>query len=446
MYLHKNNFTLLRHFVSGFIPDIYKRCLSFTANIPFIPDIYKCCLSFTANIPLPTLHDNEPASMPPSDSYSAGAPSGSPFHQHEPSSNGSISSDMSIFSQPQPIAHLSMEERIEQMRREPHSHQQSQSEYYIPQIDPSLDSLPYVDPEDDPSPPVAPRGNAVQLVAALKSRKKYTPNCAALLDSWAESQGDPLARELILLDAILQAIPDDHTSHAQYHIPKGLKAFLFSYGSFAITLTKYTNCIILSLKLTAYRGNIALAMLNMMRELNIHDLPAAQHEDRIQAVITEISTEATTAHNMVKKHVLESLVPTGKHRHISDLCHAMIKKSMTGLAMTTYTQVRMAFIRTVIRETGDAKDTWELIDKRLREWEEWNPTTEKFQEFVCSSHIPLAMKINYHLDQEDFPRSHTELAMRPVTLTKDLEKWQIVCDHHAGKAGTEKVGRKGRAY
>ncbi|KAF8485508.1 hypothetical protein JB92DRAFT_3026575 [Gautieria morchelliformis] len=378
--------------------------------------------------------------MPPSDSYSAGAPSGSPFHQHEPSSEGSLSSDMSIFSQPQPIARLSMEERIEQMRREPHSHQQSQSEYYIPQIDPSLDSLPCtltraagakrphtdVDPEDDPSPPVAPRGNAVQLVAALKSRKKYTPNCAALLDSWAESQGDPLARELILLDAILQAIPDDHTSHTQYHIPKGLKT----------NIKKYTNCIILSPKLTAYRGNIALAVLNTMRELNIHDLPAAQHEDRIQAVITEISTEATTARNMVKKHVLESLVPTGKHRHISDLCHAMIKKSMTGLAMTTYTQVRMAFIRTVIRETGDAKDTWELIDKRLREWEEWNPTTEKFQE---------AMKINYHLDQEDFPRSHTELAMRPVTLTKDLEKWQIVCDHHAGKAGTEKVGRKGRA-
>ncbi|KAF8499408.1 hypothetical protein JB92DRAFT_3124923 [Gautieria morchelliformis] len=319
--------------------------------------------------------------MPPSDSYSAGAPSGSPFHQHEPSSDGSLSSDMSIFSQPQPIARLSMEERIEQMRREPHSHQQSQSEYYIPQIDPSLDSLPF-----------APRGNAVQLVAALKSRKKYTPNCAALLDSWAESQTN---------------------------------------------IKKYTNCIILSPKLTAYRGNIALAVLNTMRELNIHDLPAAQHEDRIQAVITEISTEATTARNMVKKHVLESLVPTGKHRHISDLCHAMIKKSMTGLAMTTYTQVRMAFIRTVIRETGDAKDTWELIDKRLREWEEWNPTTEKFQE---------AMKINYHLDQEDFPRSHTELAMSPVTLTKDLEKWQIVCDHHAGKAGTEKVGRKGRAY
>ncbi|KAF8514685.1 hypothetical protein JB92DRAFT_3115469 [Gautieria morchelliformis] len=346
--------------------------------------------------------------MPPSDSYSAGAPSGSPFHQHEPSSDGSLSSDMSIFSQPQPITRLSMEERIEQMRREPHSHQQSQSEYYIPQIDPSLDSLPCtltratgakrphtdVDPEDDPSPPVAPRGNAVQLVAALKSRKKYTPNCAALLDSWAESQTN---------------------------------------------IKKYTNCIILSPKLTAYRGNIALAVLNTMRELNIHDLPAAQHEDRIQAVITEISTEATTARNMVKKHVLESLVPTGKHRHISDLCHAMIKKSMTGLAMTTYTQVRMAFIPHgihFIRETGDAKDTWELIDKRLREWEEWNPTTEKFQE---------AMKINYHLDQEDFPRSHTELAMRPVTLTKDLEKWQIVCDHHAGKAGTEKVGRKGRA-
>ncbi|KAF8461841.1 hypothetical protein JB92DRAFT_3070332 [Gautieria morchelliformis] len=366
--------------------------------------------------------------MPPSDSYSTGAPSGSPFHQHEPSFDGSLSSNMSIFSQPQPIARLSMEERIEQMRREPHSHQQSQSEYYIPQIDPSLDSLPCtltraagakrphtdVDPEDDPSPPVAPRGNAVQLVAALKSRKKIHQI----------SQGDPLARELILLDAILQAIPDDHTSHAQYHIPKGLKT----------NIKKYTNCIILSLKLTAYRGNIALA--NTMRELNVHDLPAAQHEDRIQAVITEISTEATTARNMVKKHVLESLVPTGKHRHISDLCHAMIKKSMTGLAMTTYTQVRMAFIRTVICETSDAKDTWELIDKRLREWEEWNPTTEKFQE---------AMKINYHLDQEDFPRSHTELAMRPVTLTKDLEKWQIVCDHHAGKAGMEKVGRKGRA-
>ncbi|KAF8501216.1 hypothetical protein JB92DRAFT_2977064 [Gautieria morchelliformis] len=363
--------------------------------------------------------------MPPSDSYSAGAPSGSPFHQHEPSSDGSLSSDMSIFSQPQPITRLSMEERIEQMCREPHSHQQSQSEYYIPQIDLSLDSLPCtltcaagakrphtdVDPEDDPSPPVAPHGNAVQLVAALRSRKKYTPNCAALLDSWAESQGDPLACELILLNAILQAIPDDHTSHAQYHIPKGLKT----------NIKKYTNCIILSPKLTAYRGNIALAVLNTMRELNIHDLPAAQHEDRIQAVITEISTEATTARNMVKKHVLESLVPTGKHRHISDLCHAMIKKSMTGLAMTTYTQVRMAFIPHgihFIRETGDAKDTWELMDKRLQEWEEWNPTTERFQEF---------------------------LAMCPVTLTKDLEKWQIVCDHHAGKAGTEKVGRKGRA-
>ncbi|KAF8488775.1 hypothetical protein JB92DRAFT_1408472 [Gautieria morchelliformis] len=243
--------------------------------------------------------------MPPSNSYSAGAPSGSPFHQHEPSSDGSLSFDMSIFSQPQPIACLSMEECIEQMRREPHSHQQN------------------VDPEDDRSPPVASRGNAVQLVAALKSHKKYTPNCAALLDSWAESQGDPLARELILLDAILQAIPDDHTSHTQYHIPKGLKT----------NIKKYTNCIILSLKLTAYRGNIALAVLNTMRELNIHNLPAAQHEDRIQAVITEISTEATTARNMVKKHVLESLVPTEHDR----TCHDNLHPSSHGIHSYSHT-------------------------------------------------------------------------------------------------------------
>ncbi|KAF8510109.1 hypothetical protein JB92DRAFT_3119304 [Gautieria morchelliformis] len=165
--------------------------------------------------------------MPPSDAYGAGAPSGSPIHHHEPSSDGSLSSDMSIFSQLQPIARLSMEEGIEQMRCEPHDHQQSQSKFYTPQIDPSLDSLPYtlmhatgaklphtnVDPKDDPSPPVAPHGNAMQLVAALKSCKNIDqtmwPCCIVGLN----------------------------LSHVQYHIPKGLKAFLVPYGSFSIALT-----------------------------------------------------------------------------------------------------------------------------------------------------------------------------------------------------------------
>ncbi|KAF8503040.1 hypothetical protein JB92DRAFT_3123545 [Gautieria morchelliformis] len=343
--------------------------------------------------------------MAPTDPYGTGAPSGSPFPYHEASSDSVLSSDNSNSTQLQPIAHLSMEDRIEQMRRDTDHHEPSQSGYFSPHIDPSLDSLPqsfpnlaggkrpyaHIEPEDNVLPPVAPRGNAHQLVAALKSHKKYRPSSVALLDSWADCQTN---------------------------------------------IKKYTNCIILSPKLTAYRGNIALAVLNTMCELHIHELPAAEHEDRIQAVITEISTKATTARNMIKKLVLYSLGAPSRHRHISDLCHALIKKSVTGLAMTTYTQVHMPFIHTVICETSDTKETWELVDKRLHEWEERNPTPEKFQE---------AMKINYRLDQEDFPCANTDLAMRPVTLTKDLKKWQTVCDHHAGKAGTEKVGRRGRA-
>ena len=50
------------------------------------------------------------------------------------------------------------------------------------------------------------------------------------------------------------------------------------------------------------------------------------------------------------------------------------------------------------------------------------------------------MSINFQLDQEDFP-SNKELVSMPVVLSKDLDEWQVICDHHAGLTETEKAGR-----
>ncbi|KAF8492907.1 hypothetical protein JB92DRAFT_2835297 [Gautieria morchelliformis] len=309
--------------------------------------------------------------MPSTDYYGTDAPSGTPYSS-DYGSNASLSSDVSNVPHPRPPAQLTMEQQIEKKRQEAEEAALATASDNVP-IDPALTgnatqtsgtlgskrAYQDFDIDDSIEASVACRGRAQQLVATLKSRKKYKPATAALLDSWAESQNDPLSRELIILDAVLSTLPDENLGQAQYQISRGLK----------MNIKKYTQSIILSPMLTAYKGNIASAVLNVMRELNICKLPAAAHEDQIQVVITEISAEATTIRNIIKKQIIESLPEQAKLHHISDLCHTILKKSGTGLGMTTYTQVRMAFLRTVVREHLDARDTWDLVDKTLRDWE-----------------------------------------------------------------------------
>ncbi|KAF8522365.1 hypothetical protein JB92DRAFT_2827624 [Gautieria morchelliformis] len=148
---------------------------------------------------------------------------------------------------------------------------------------------------------------------------------------------------------MLSTLPNENLGQAQYQISRGLKYY---------SLTNAHG-------LQGQHRNIISAVLNVMHELNIRGLPAVAHEDQIQAVITEISAKATTICNIIKKQIIELLPEQAKLWHISDLCHTILNKSGTGLGMTTYTQVCMAFLCTVVREHLDARDTWDLVDKTL---------------------------------------------------------------------------------
>ncbi|KAF8519284.1 hypothetical protein JB92DRAFT_3112489 [Gautieria morchelliformis] len=95
----------------------------------------------------------------------------------------------------------------------------------------------------------------------------------------------------------------------------------------------------------------------------------------------------------------------------------------------------MAFLRTMLQE--NPKDYWKEVDSKLRQWEEEYPTKELSNE---------QMIFNLQLDQEDYLRPATnKLVPHPTIATKDLESWQLACDRHAGKAGTEGLPRKAKA-
>ena len=169
--------------------------------------------------------------------------------------------------------------------------------------------------------------------------------------------------------------------------------------------------------------------------------------------------------------VTDSLSPDAKHRHITSLCHAILKKNGTGIKMTTYTQVRIAFIvcnlfhpiyltdysilahsvqwfvsipvprthRILLTRHFMSGNTRISPRRNSKSKCIWNGCTDK-SNLWCR-----AMSINFQLDQEDFP-SNMELVSMPVVLLKDLDEWQIICDRHAGLTEIEKAGRNASGW
>ncbi|KAF8532407.1 hypothetical protein JB92DRAFT_3138395 [Gautieria morchelliformis] len=265
-----------------------------------------------------------------------------------------------------------------------------------------------------------------QLLASLKTTKRFKPESSTDLDTFASS--DAQMQRLLTAAWLLQIcdlLATGSASTAPYKISSDLQT----------DLKKYSYCIMLSPFLTSYQQSVpAKAMLAAMHELSISMLPPEKEAHKMKIVHSAVATHLTNARNLIKTEISRTLKEDCPHSnsHIAALSHAIISKSRSEMSVTAHIQMRFAFLasltaafRTALRDSEAAPDkTWPTVDGMLPAWELMYPGKEALVD---------QMKMNLLVDQEDFKRPQDENVIYPTTATKDLEQWQKICDRHTGR-------------
>ncbi|KAF8497318.1 hypothetical protein JB92DRAFT_3125762 [Gautieria morchelliformis] len=304
-----------------------------------------------------------------------------------------------------------------------------------PSLNKSTHEEPSEDEEDDDDPYADLRsvrpGDVKQLVATIKSTKRFKPESAADLDRFAMSD---LPTQLILTAAWLLEVRDNIITGplepSAWKIPSALQT----------DIKKYAHCVILSPFLTSYQGSVPTkSVMAAMWELSISSLPPEKEAHKMKVVVSAIGTQLTNARNLIKTEVLCTLnddcLPA--ECHIAALCHSIIAKSKTGLKVTVHVHMRMALLRAALdRHQSVSPDKMSSsVDSEMRDLESQSTSKEE-----RATHLKAILE----LDITDHPRPADEHLQYPTTATKDLEEWQKICDRHAGKVEVE-IKRAGRS-
>ncbi|KAF8573623.1 hypothetical protein K439DRAFT_1624939 [Ramaria rubella] len=252
----------------------------------------------------------------------------------------------------------------------------------------------------------APPGDIQQLVETLKAQKRFKPQQAALLDEWVENENNTFARKLIMFGVQLEihvAVTSLAASQLDDYKPS---------LAFRTNICKYTMGVMLAPCLLTYRGEVCYVVLDAMHELNITGVPDPKDEDKITAVLKEIPVYAIEFRNSTKLVITES-IQAGDD--IYKLAHQIIGMPNIRATVTTPVLIHVAFLRMVIAE--NASDTWLAVDRRMQEWEqadcEYHPTPE-------------------HHSPSEFP----------ITLVKNVEEWELVCNCHTSTFIIPKIKKK----
>ncbi|KAE9393246.1 hypothetical protein BT96DRAFT_999619 [Gymnopus androsaceus JB14] len=144
----------------------------------------------------------------------------------------------------------------------------------------------------------------------------------------------------------------------KYTIPESLRKSLHTYSMLFL----------LSPHLSSFRGRVADAVINAMRELGFEGIPARHEIGNIDVVRAFINEKLTQDHYTIKKKLDGSVKPNSATANIGNLAHALCSKF--NVPMTVELLARIALLRWSLGQHPDdeAEQFWLHVDHDIDEY------------------------------------------------------------------------------
>ncbi|THU86068.1 hypothetical protein K435DRAFT_868668 [Dendrothele bispora CBS 962.96] len=189
----------------------------------------------------------------------------------------------------------------------------------------------------------------------LKEQYDLDPNASAEVDKYC---GLTLEERLLLGFIVnlkhTQILKKTMNKSEDYRIP----------GALLTSLRSHAFMLLLSPRLVAYRGNIAKATVDAMRELGVSDIPAPHELGKLKIVQKGINDYLTDCRYQIKDKIAGDLKKKRKNRsNVATLTSKIIGEKSVTITLALYR--RVSFLKTL---KGD--NFWVKADKVVGEWRE----------------------------------------------------------------------------
>ncbi|KAF9070337.1 hypothetical protein BDP27DRAFT_1362629 [Rhodocollybia butyracea] len=201
-------------------------------------------------------------------------------------------------------------------------------------------------------------GALISLANTLKTEFDLPPKYCAWADRYVNSSEPERMLILVMLSLNTAKLMEHNVKSEQYTISDGLKK----------TLRNYSMIFLLCAHLSSYRGPIADAIINALREIGHEEIPRAHEISKLDTVCRVVNDYLTQDRYNIKKKIKCSIKPDVPTQNIAILALKLVSKF--NIPITVELLSHLAVLRWSLNDCPNVadEDFWLTADKNIAEW------------------------------------------------------------------------------